>query len=264
MKGLIYRDFCLVKKNWIPVFCISVGSVIWNILVQLSFEYGNLKKLVEENSGSGELARTVIYYMGLYMVPYLALILMDTLSVIRADLPVRWATNRKIFPVTALQWTASIYSIKVIGLLISVVLFLINGSVMAHMTGNSFGIYEFNNMLLFACFYLAFDWVQMAFLVRVRTEKEMNSASASPLLVLIPMFAVLFPKAKAYSAKFETRIPENAAIEAQEQIRLTKGLLQSEFGVYRDAIAPFIWLIVLALFALGFYLTYLGIRRREK
>ncbi len=268
MKGLIYRDFCLVKKNWIPVFCISVGAVIWNILVQLSFEYGNFKKYLlddpNDTSGAGEVSRVMIYYIGLYMIPYLALILMDTLSVVRADLPVKWATNRKIFPVTALQWTVSIYSIKVIGLLIAIILFLINGSIMAHMTGNIFGIYEFNNMLLFACFYLAFDWVQMAFMVRVRTEKEMNSAAASPLLVLIPMFALAYPKCKSYAFKLETLFPEDAEIEVQERISQTKGLLQSEFGVYRDAVAPYLWLIVLALFALGFYLTYLGIKRREK
>lgn len=268
MKGLIYRDFCLVKKNWIPVFFISVGAVFWNILVQLSFEYGNFKKFLlddpTDTSGAGEVSRILIYYIGLYTIPYFALILMDTLTVIRADLPVKWATNRKIFPVTALQWTTSIYMIKIIGFLTAVILFLINGFAMANMTGNTFGMYEFNNMLLFACFYLSFDWVQMAFTVRVRTEKEMNFAAASPLLILIPIGAVLSTKCKEYSEKLEVLIPEDAEIEAQERISLTKGLLQSEFGVYRDAVVPYLWLIVLALLALGFYMTYLGIKRREK
>ena len=270
MKGLIYRDFCLIRKNWLPVFWISVGTVIWNILVQLSFEHGNFKKYLlddpTDTSGAGEISRVMIYYIGLYVVPYLAMFLIDTLSVIRADLPVKWATNRKIFPVTSLHWTLSIYIIKIIGLLIAVVLFLINGSIMAHMTGNTFGIYELNNMLLFACLYLTFDWVQMAFMVRVRTEREMQFAAASPLLVMIPLLVLAYPKCKEYAAKLEVLIPEDTEMEmdVQERVSLTKGLLQSEFGVYRDAVAPYLWLIVLALLALGFYLTYLGIKRREK
>ena len=48
MKGLLYRDLCLSKKNWLTILGLSVGTIIWNLLVQLSFVCGNLKDFMAD------------------------------------------------------------------------------------------------------------------------------------------------------------------------------------------------------------------------
>ena len=266
MKGLLYRDLCLSKKNWLTILGLSVGTIIWNLLVQLSFVCGNLKDfMADDASGS---AKMMIYYIGLYNVPYFSLIMMETVQIFRSDFASKFVTYRKMFPVTAVQWAGSQYLLKLIFMLISLILFTVNGLLMAHINGKTFGIYEINNMLLFVCFYQMFDIVQMAFLSRARTQKDMNLCNVSPLFVIVPLYVLAYGKAKEIGAKYDALFPENETplieeADITEKMEQMKSFLQSEIGVYRDQIAPYLWLIVLALMGIGFYLTYLGIRRRE-
>ena len=263
MKGLVYRDFCLAKKMWIPLFCVSVGAVIWNVLAQLSMQVGNLKTLFADEEVA--ITKIVIYYIGLYLIPYVGIMLIDTSPIIRADLPVKWAMNRRMFPVTPLKWAGSLYLLKLIAVIIVLMLFIINGLLMSTMSGNSFGIYDVNNMLMMISFYLIYDVIYTAILVTARTESGIDKAGLSAMVIMILACTLLTTKAKAYSTKLDAFLEEAGEdIAMDERMTAIKSILQEEFGVYRDQIAPFMWLIMLALLGLGFYLTYLGIRRREK
>lgn len=258
MKGLLYRNFCLGRKVWIPIWGIAVGMIILNVLVQLSMLYGNLAKADNRSF-------ILIYYIQLYMIPYTAMLTIDSSSIIRSDLTVNWTRNRKIFPVTDFQWICGIYLLKIAFFLIGLILFLLNGIILSGMANHAFSIYEVQNMLILTNLLLLMDTLQMPVLVRARNPKEIEYSMALPCVAGIIIFAFLYPELHAYAEKFERFMnnpPEN--IPADFSSQLIKTMLQEEFGGIRDAIAPFMPLMTVLLFGTGLYLSWLSMKRREK
>lgn len=131
MKGLIYKELILGKKNFIALLAVAIGVVSLGILVGLGTRFGNLKDFAVE-----EKAR--FFYIFVYATYSLVLaFIMEIFACIERDKASGWRKMEYTMPVSAKERVGSWYLICAIMLAGCFLLGVTNVAVMALVFGQA-------------------------------------------------------------------------------------------------------------------------------
>ena len=142
MKGLIYKELFLGKKTYFGILAVALGLALLGVLVALGIRYGNIQDMEAE-----EVTRMFhIFVYATYGI--IVFFVWEGFFAADRDKVAGWRRLEYTMPITAKKQIGARYLTSGILLLISFLLGLINGGVMAFLFRQTFTGTLFKNMVI--------------------------------------------------------------------------------------------------------------------
>ncbi len=255
-KGLMFRELYLGRKNMLIFTAIWCMWVALGILAQLSFLYGNLGRMPEE-----EINRSLILLVFTYSPTAILMVAaMDGCNVIFTDYAAKWDVFRATTPLSAERYAGVICSITVCKLAVALGLSIGNAAILARISHTSldrmFFTYTLGIVLLTAfCCVIA---NQLAY-----KYKTKNKATAKGLLLWLPIYGILMGGVIFGTTQYSKAHPELSGNAAMEQF---VAMCKDHVKDYITFLSAHIWILPLAIaavLAVGYALDVKALKRRE-
>lgn len=261
MKGLIYRELYLARKQYLFSALILAMFLLLLYLVELSIHCGNLAKL---DASTLEGVKSTVYYIGMYFTPILCASFLAEGTVPVADYKSRWRGFSYTLPVSEMQYAAVKFSVKLMFLAIGFGVSLANAAILSAVSDRSLKRNAVRTILLiltvFTWYFIA---LQTPIAVRFRSDKDLTRFQGMSALVA----AVLYFGCGSWLASRMVAVEE--ASSAREELELSEQMMQIMDPILDTVLDVYEMLLDLAplLFAfavlLGFALTVRQLKRRE-
>ncbi|MBR4085954.1 MAG: ABC-2 transporter permease [Lachnospiraceae bacterium] len=184
MKGLIYKDLFLGKKNYIVLLGLTLGVVFLGILVGLGTRFGNLKDYsVEEKA----------YFFYMFVYATYAMVLLFTTEIftsIEKDKKSGWKKIEYTMPITAKKRVGAWYLTCGMILGCCVLIGLLNAGLMAFMFGQTITVAIFKNMAIILVSVMVIPLVGIPLFQRF-SAKTLEIA-LSVLLIIVAIALIVF------------------------------------------------------------------------
>lgn len=182
MKGLIYKELYLSKKNYIALLAVILGVVFLGILVGLGTRVGNLKNYAEEDKAH-------FFYMFVYATYAAVLVFVLEIFVsIERDKKSGWRKIELTMPITAKKRVGAWYLTSAIVLGCCLLIGLMNAELMAFMFKQTITADMLKNMVIILLVVIVIPLVAMPLYQRF-SAKTMETAIT--VLLIIFMIAYL-------------------------------------------------------------------------
>lgn len=256
LKGLIFKELYLARKNYLITFAIWFMLALLGILIQLSIRYGNLASLPADDLADTE---SSIYYIWTYLTAFLLLFSSMTTETIFADFTSKWSVFRASTPVSEYKYTGVRYIINLILVIFSLILSLFNAAILCHISGRAFNRLLVGIMLIIVliCVLLNIFGERMAY--KYRDKNKMAAKIVLPVVIIYTL--VMGGMFYLFSA-----IKKAHPVMSEEELTL---YLNSMIDTYTDkaeriidAAVPFLPFIIIATFVLG-YFSCVGLMKRR-
>ncbi|MBR6665428.1 MAG: ABC-2 transporter permease [Lachnospiraceae bacterium] len=238
MKGLIYKELFLGKKTYLGLLAVALGLAILGILVSLGIRYGNIQDMAADEV-------TRMFYIFVYATYGIILFtVVEGFFAIERDKVAGWRRLEYTMPITAKKQIGAWYLTSGILLVVSFLLGLINGGVMALMFRRTLTATMFKNMVII-------------------------------LLLAMVLFLVGMPQYQGFSFRavtyIYTAIMMVVGMIFSISLNMEEGILWEIYnyvwknaGRFFDGFLYLSPLIMPALFAVSFFLSVKAYQRREK
>lgn len=251
MKGLLYKEFYLGRKNYLAFLALAFVFALLGVLVCLSMICGNLQSLpIEDPEG------VKVFVMIFTYAPYS--ILLATLfcgcQSVYGDQTSGFMQFSYTLPVKAEVTVGALYLIELIILGAGLLFGNINAGIISAMTNIPLSAGTVKNMVvILACAVLLYAWeLPLAFRFK-------NPKTVSAIMVVIGGGIYLAAGALFFTGmKQFTALADEAGAEAYLQMMMNK------FTDIRDMIFPFLPFLIFAVMGISFFLSVKFCKRREK
>lgn len=258
-KSLLYRELYLSRKFYISGIAGQVGVTLLAYLVRLSMQIGNLSHMAAEELSNVDVLTLILFVLFLPIVYYITI---GDNGVHISDVQSKFQLFNYTLPVTPLQQTTVKYIIKLCCFGIAS-LFSCGAVLLLKATENAAtGIGDLTAddvtpvVFVVAIAAVLLDTYKTPLILRCRTMKECTRVSAFAMLpVMIVYLGVGFLMVtwmNAYMAEHPDDV--SGFVNMLEEKALA-------FSAYLPPLTP---VIILVLYGIGFFLSYLVIKRREK
>ncbi len=189
MKGLLYRELYLKKKSFLISGTSMIIFMIFEILISLSFEYGNLARVPETDKYD---IRLIIYFYGNVLN---GLMLTATFAsdhnVLPSDFQSKWQLYSYTLPITEKQYVGVKMGLQIAGGMISMILSMLSYALLKLLILNHMEIAPQDAFLIKATFYTTLlicpistmiECIQMPLIYRFK-----NKNIASVIIMIISM-----------------------------------------------------------------------------
>ena len=244
MKGLIYKELYLSKKNYIALLAVILGVVLLGILVGLGTRVGNLKNYAEED-------KAYFFYMFVYAT-YAAVLafVLEIFWSIENDRKSGWRKIELTMPITAKKRVGAWYLTCAIVLGCSLIVGLLNAGLMAVMFKQSITADIIKNMAIILLVVIVIPLVAMPLYQRF-SAKTMEVVLTVLLIIFMIAFLVF------------TTVVENM-YETKEQSDAFFNNLGNKIGIFFDWFLYLSPIIIPLLIVGSFSLSVRWYQRRGK
>lgn len=249
----------LMKKGLILHFFIIVSLMILTWLVMLSFEIGNLAYLADDN-----MTYNLIFNICIFMVSFLASVLICNTEVIESDLKCGWRRFSMSIPVSPAENASVKTIVRLILTAAAFLLQILNYAVICAISDREFKSDYLMIFLIMITVCLLSDFITTAFMLTAKNEKAIALSKASPLILMIPCLFIanyFIGNIQEIMQTFQYEHPDMTADEiGMEMINIMFDYIESFFGDIFVFVIPFIVII----FAAGFMINTMILKRRDK
>lgn len=249
----------LMKKGLILNFFIIVSLMILAWLVMLSLEIGNLAYFANDN-----ITYNIIFNICIFMVSFLAAVLICSTEVIESDLKCGWRRFSMSIPVSPAENALVKTIVRLILTAAAFLLNLLNYSVICAISGREFRSDHIMIFLIMIAVCLLSDLITTAFMLAAKNEKAIALSKASPLILMIPcLFIAKFfiGNIQEIVQTFQYEHPDMTTDEmAMEMISTILNEIKDSLSNIFSFVIPFIAII----FAAGFIINTIILKRRDK
>ncbi|MBO5166589.1 MAG: ABC-2 transporter permease [Lachnospiraceae bacterium] len=251
MKGLLYKEFFLGRKNYLAFLALFFVFALLGALVCLSMICGNLQSLPVEDPESVKTFALIFTY-----APYALLlaVIFDGAQSVYRDHSCGFMKFTYTLPVKTEVAVGVCYLTELIFLGAGLVLGIINAGIISVLTETAFSAGTVKNMfVILLCAVFVYAW-ELPLAYRLKNQKTVSAVMVAFCVVVYLVTGAVFISGMK---KFEA-IMEGGADEAYLQMILEK------YAEIRDAAFPFVPFLIAAVLALSFFLSVKICKRREK
>lgn len=244
MKGLIYKEFYLNKKNYMALLAVVLGLVVLGVMVGLGTRVGNLKDYAEED-------KAYFFYMFFYAIYAAVLVfVLEIFWSIENDRKSGWRKIEYTMPITARKRVGAWYLTGAIVLGCSLLIGLANAGLMAIMFKQTITVDMFKNMVIILLVVSVIPLVGMPLYQRF-SAKTMENAITVLLLIILVAYLIFMAVA--------SNICKN-----QEQLDAFLDKLGYKIGIFFDWFLYLSPIIIPLLIVGSFTLSVRWYQRRGK
>ncbi len=261
MKGLIYRELYLARKQYLLSSLVLVLFLLLLYLVELSIQCGNLAKL---DAATLQGVKSTVYNIGMYFTPVICASFLSEGTVPVADYKSRWRGFSYTLPISEMQYTAVKFSIKLLVLALGFSVSLANAAALSAMSDCSLKWNAVRTILLIltVCTWY-FITIQTPIAVRFRSDKDLTRFQGMSTLVVVVLYFVCGIWLASRMVEVEKSSSAQDELELSEQMmQIMNPILETVLDVYETLLDLAPLLLILAVL-LGFALTVLQFKRRE-
>lgn len=251
MRGLIYKELILSKKNFLVMGGMALGFLAIEIMIFLSTYYGNLAKMddVEDQ-------RAVFFSLFLLTMSIIFFGVFGDNGVTESDFKTKWYMFGYTLPVSEYKLAAIKVGKIFVGTVAGLILSLMNLVLLSGLSGEKIEKAYVYYMMAVGFGFLLVNCIAMPLVYRFRKEK-------TAFLVLTVLYAVVMAAAmlfmKNYTKSFAAKHPELT----EDQI---DGALGNEMlAMLKSFIAHWGWtipLLIVAVTAVSYLCTVKAMKRR--
>ena len=185
MKGLIYKELYLSKKNYIALLAVILGVVLLGILVGLGTRVGNLKNYAEEEKAG-------FFYMFVYATYAVVLaFVMEIFWSIENDRKSGWRKIEYTMPITAKKRVGAWYLTCAMVLGCCLLIGLMNAGLMAFMFRQAITADIFKNMVIILLVVIVIPLVAMPLYQRF-SANTMETAITVLIILVTIAFSIFY------------------------------------------------------------------------
>ena len=182
VKALAWREWRLVRKDFISAMSIFIVLTALFWLIRLSMSVGNLAPVFEGSEMLGEF-NAIIYYASISLVGCGAAALgMNTAAL--PDIQANWLPYSFALPITPRMRATGIYIVKIMRMLTGSLFAILNAFVTAKITGMTFSAHTVWLIAAFSAAFLLYDTLLTFFATKARTAKGMEWANFKAMAVV--------------------------------------------------------------------------------
>ena len=257
MRGLLYRELYISRKNYIGNIVAQLAATVLVLLVRLSLRCGNLA-----NIESVEEVNEITFFMFSYMLPFVYFFLLFDKSVHISDIQSHYQLLSYTLPVTPLKQAAAKYIIKTVLFLYGLALSILNVFLVEKIMpppenamdmGNGAILNMYAPVFLIAMAMLLVDTYQTPLMLCCRKNQTIHAAGS---LFVIPPILLLLIVSWFMGAYIKNHSPEDMLTLLDSMVDKVTHAIN-----ILPAVSPLIFVVLLAA---GFGLSSLAMKRREK
>lgn len=256
MRGLIYRELYLARKNYIFGMVSYLMFLLFGVLVRISMLHGNLAKLSEDTYNSVD--KSTYYIFTFLPALLLFFALMGEGGVIVSDYKSKWNLYSYTLPVSEKKQAAVKYCIKAAAMFISLLLSIINAAVIGALCGKGLDIRMIKYILVIMFVVTVISCAATPMYVKYRSS---NAVTLRIIGVCIALYAIVIVSIIKYMQSF---MNNHSDMDPDAVMELFVHDFFESACKFKDMFVAVIPVIIVAAFALGFYFTVRLLKRREK
>ncbi|MGN0574451.1 MAG: ABC-2 transporter permease [Ruminococcus sp.] len=247
MKGLLFKDLYIGRKNYIINISVALVFIIAGLLIRASMVYGNLQMYYKSLDAT-------TYYLFSVAPSLLLFTCCGNNGVIIADIRCKWDLFSYSLPVSEKQYALLKYKTKVVFLLTAFILSVLNALVFAVISHRSLSLDIIKYILIIMLFCTLIQSASLPMLLKYRNENAVIARIMIAMVILEAsiMFIIFKFKDNYFSANPDDQFGD-AFVEKIFDLALS----------IRDIAAiaaPFIIIISLAA---GYFFTVKELKRRR-
>lgn len=153
LKGLIYKDFCLSKKEIIGNMAGTIVIIIMILIIALSFKIGNLKVFLDTLAvdNRDEVLRIGAIGAKYYPLFFILFTSASCMSLLKRELDSKWHKYRLSLPVTPARYALAKTIYVLILQIVSAIVGVCYVTICSVITNNKINADDYINLLLFMC-----------------------------------------------------------------------------------------------------------------
>ena len=258
LRGLIFRELYLGRKNIILMVLIWIIFVAVGILMRLSMLYGNMANMPEADLADAEPA---LYNIFTYL-PILVLMFANGPfeKNIFSDYKSKWSLFVYTTPVSEYKYVGAKFLLMTVMSFVTFALSLANSAVLCKLNGKTFDGKIILNVLYIVLIMLILFLVFCTLAYRFRSEKKTGIVQAGGIAVLYAsaMGAVFY-----FMHRFNQAHPGISEEEAATLLNSYKDSLCDRANEIISTAKPFLLTVLTALIVLLYFFCVKAMKRRE-
>lgn len=252
LKGLIYRELYLMRKNSLLIVFLWFMLSFLGILIRLSILYGNMASMPAKDL---EETSPVLFTIFIYLPAFL-IMLIPTLTdeVIYADFASKWNIFAYTTPVSEKRYLGAKYIVKAATFIVGFALSLLSASILCALNSRALDGEIMTGLLflLLAMSIMSFFSSKLAYKYRERSKAQMRGIVAGVILYFLSMGSVA-----AICVYLDKQ-----GLEADLEKVITT--IKNAVSEYCMAVSPFVPFTVIAVLTLSYFRDVKALKRREK
>ena len=258
MKGLIFKELYLGRKNYLLMTAIWFMLSVLGILIRLSMLYGNLANIPTITSDGTDL---IIFYTFMYAPAFVLFLSINfNIDIIASDFASKWSDFSYTTPISEYGYAGIRYMLKAALCVITFALSLANAGIMSGLYGKELNIVTVNVLLVTLLFVIIISVIAEVLMYRCRSKNKVQAILIAGAFIFAGLVGlILFMLAKNFmlveTFKNGIGIPEIAAV-----IESLISTLYIPHGVFSAVCS----VAIIAALTAGYRLNAKAIGRREK
>ncbi len=246
MKGLLYREFYITKKNCLLMFGLITLFAVFSILVMLSIDYGNLQYTDLESS--------YMQNLFIYTICSISVIFVENaIQAIYSDYSIKWMKFSYCMPVSPIRAVGIHYLYGFVLIGIGMLFNLLYIGALCLITGKSLQADVLKNVGIILLLGVVWMVTNIPMALKYKTAQEVGKRTT---IVLVTAYLVI---AAAVTYGMHKMRDMNQAETEQYAERL-----QNKFEEIRDVILLLLPLIIIILVGFSLWVSVKIYQRREK
>lgn len=251
MRGLIYKELILSKKNFLVMGGMALGFLAIEVMLFLSTYYGNLAKMddVEDQ-------RVVFFMLFLLVMSVIFFGIFGDNGVTESDFKTKWYMFGYTLPVSEYKLAAVKIGKIFLGTVAGLILSLLNLVLLCGLSGEKMSKAYVYYMLAVGFGFLLINCITMPMIYRFRKEK-------TAFLVLTVLYAVVMSAVMVLMKNFTESFPAKHPEIPEEQ--MDDAVSEAMLNILKSFIAHWGWtipMLIAAVTAAGYLFTVRAMKRR--
>ena len=251
MKGLLYKEFYLGRKNYLAFLALTFVFSLLGALVCLSMICGNLQSIPVEEPDTVEqftiLFTYVLYVLGMFAV-------FGSNQSVYGDYASGFMKYSYTLPVKAVKAVGARYLTGLIVLGIGILCGIANALIISTLTGRMFTLDILKNMMMILGVIVLVYSAGVPLALKFKTAKTVSGIT---VLAVAVMYLVAGAFLISGMSRFEATVGAEAGALYMEMIR-------DKYSWIRNTLLPFFPVILFAMLGISFLASVKIYQRREK
>lgn len=252
MKGLIFREMYLAKKNYIICAFSLLLVVILEVMVRLSINFGNLSKLEPGSLNDTDNITFYLFIFGIAAASY-AVFLNDG-AIVMSDIKCGWQTFSFTIPVSETRLVLVKYVIKLFWLVLIFVFSVLNALMVCGISGRPFDGLLVKVLLGIFALASAITFVYTPLMLKFRSSGVVSG-------IFMALFALVYFGSMSRVMAF---LEEHGSEDEDAAAEALTAWLKDIANTVKPYVVPAGILLVICTFAAGFFASVRLLKRREK
>lgn len=189
MKGLLYKELCLGKKNFLVFLILSLMFFVLGILVMFSMKIGNLKHLPIEDPSSVTLLVTVFSYLPAILFMFSASTCQQSIC---GDYSSGWMRYSYTLPVNPYKYIGVRYVLAGVIMFLGLVYFLLSSGVMCVLAERKWKYAMFETFALILLVFITIFLISLPLALKVKKMQTLTNIGVVTCVLMYFAFGVVF------------------------------------------------------------------------